>query len=74
MESSAFKAITAVSGIITLFISLNSLLYIINGIQRWDYLLANSLAIIVLYLTFITYKINLIEKALSRKNIRVYTS
>jgi len=49
------------------FATINGLLYNLGNLQRWDYILANALVIILIYFVYITYEIQKLKEKINAK-------
>ena len=56
------KTLGVFFGGIVAFVAINSFLYALEGIERWDYILANALFATFKYLLYLTTKVQRLEK------------
>lgn len=52
------------------FSALNALLFNLGNLQRWDFILANALLIILIYFIYLTYEIQQIKNKIEEKSKR----
>ncbi len=57
----------ALCGGLVAFATINGFLYSLGNLQRWDYILANALVIILIYFVYLTYEVQQIKERLSKK-------
>ena len=67
MVKSFWTILAAIFGGLVAFATINGFLYNLSNMQRWDYILANALVIILIYFTFLTYEIQQIKEQLRPK-------
>ena len=67
MVKSFWTILAAIFGGLVAFATINGFLYNLGNMQRWDYILANALVIILIYFTFLTYEIQQIKEQLKPK-------
>lgn len=67
MVKSFWTILAAIFGGLVAFATINAFLVSLGNMQRWDYILANALVIILIYFTFLTYEIQQIKEQLRAK-------
>ena len=67
MAKSFWPVLGAIFAGLAAFGTINGFLSGLQNIQRWDYLLANAFAIILVYFAYLTYEIQKIKTRLSTK-------
>lgn len=65
MAKSFWTILAAIFGGLVAFATINAFLVSLGNMQRWDYILANALIIILVYFTYLTYELQQIKEKIN---------